>query len=82
MELAPLIPLRSSLGVLGLAGAELTEVLGRLGSDVCIQEHLDAAKGFTCLGRDNESEEREPPFVEGRQEGKNSLLVRSEACSF
>lgn len=48
VEFTTLVPLRSSLGTLSLASAELTKVLGRLGNDVCVQKHLDPAKGLTC----------------------------------
>jgi len=46
VELAALVALRSSLGVLGLARAELSEVLGCLGGYVCEELHFDAAEGF------------------------------------
>jgi len=47
VELAALVALRSSLGVLGLACAELSEVLGCLGGYVCEELHFDAAEGFS-----------------------------------
>ena len=47
VELAALVALRSPLGILGFAGAELAEVLGRLGHDIGIQEDLDAAEWLT-----------------------------------
>jgi len=46
MKLAPLITLRSPEMVLCLSGAELTEVLGSLGHDVCEELELDSAEGF------------------------------------
>ena len=44
MKFAAFVPLRSSLRVLGLAGAELTEVLGCLGGEVGKKFHLDPTK--------------------------------------
>ena len=46
METAAFVALRSALGVLGLAGAELAEVLGRFGDGVGEELHFDAAEGF------------------------------------
>jgi hypothetical protein len=46
VNLASLVALRSALGIFGFAGAELTKVLGSLGSDVCKELHFDATKGF------------------------------------
>ena len=48
MELAAFVALRSALGIFSLAGAELTKILGGLGSDVCEELHFDAAKGLPC----------------------------------
>lgn len=50
MEFAPFVALRSPLRVLGLAGAELPEVLGRFGCRVGEELHFDAAEGFACEG--------------------------------
>jgi len=47
VEFAPLVPLRSSLGVLGLACAELTEVFGRLGRYVGEEFHFDPPEGLS-----------------------------------
>jgi hypothetical protein len=43
MEFAAFVALGPALGILGLAGTELAEVLGRLGGHVGKQFHLDAA---------------------------------------
>lgn len=48
VEPGALVALRSALGVFRLAGAELAEVFGRLGGDVCEEFHLDAAERFSC----------------------------------
>jgi hypothetical protein len=48
VELAPLVALRPAQVVLGLAGAELAEVLGGLGDYVGEELELDAAQGFSC----------------------------------
>jgi len=50
MKLAPFITLRSPEMVLSLPSAELTEVLGGLGYDVCEELELDSAKGFAWEG--------------------------------
>jgi len=34
--------------ILGLAGTELSEVLGRLGDDICKELELYSAQGLTC----------------------------------
>ena len=47
MELGRLVALGPAGGVLGLAGAELAEVLGRLGNYILEQLKGDAAEGFT-----------------------------------
>ena len=46
MEFTSFEPLGSSLGVLGLAGAELTEVLGCFGGGVGEEFHLQATQGL------------------------------------
>jgi hypothetical protein len=46
MELGTLVALGPAGGVLGLAGAELAEVLGRLGDYILEQLKGDAAEGF------------------------------------
>lgn len=46
MEFTPLVALRTALGVLGLAGAELAEVLGRFGDGGGEEFHFYAAEGF------------------------------------
>lgn len=48
MELAPLIPLRQSAAILGLAGAELAEVFRRPGHGVLEELEGDAAERFAC----------------------------------
>lgn len=48
MKLGALISLRPTEVVLGLAGAELPEILGRLGHDVLEELECDAAEWFTC----------------------------------
>ena len=50
MKFTPLVALRSSLCVLGLARAELSKVLCCLGRDVRSQSHLDAAQGLSWTG--------------------------------
>lgn len=47
MEPAAFVTLWPAEMILGLARAELAEVLGRLGHDVGEELHLDAAEGFT-----------------------------------
>jgi hypothetical protein len=47
VELGALVALGPAGGVLGLAGAELAEVLGRLGDYILEQLKGDAAEGFT-----------------------------------
>lgn len=47
MEFAPLVALRSTLGVFRLARAELAEVLGRFGDGRGEELHFDTAEGFT-----------------------------------
>lgn len=50
VELGPLVTLGFTVGVLGLAGAELAEVLCGAGSFVREEFHFHAAEGFTwCL---------------------------------
>jgi len=46
VELGPLVPLRAAEVVLGLARAELAEVLGRLGHHVLEELKRDAAEGL------------------------------------
>jgi hypothetical protein len=46
MELGALVALGLAAGVLGLAGAELAEILGGLGDDVLEELEGDAAEGF------------------------------------
>ena len=46
VELGALVALGLATGVLGLAGAELPEVLGGLGDDVLEKLECDAAEGF------------------------------------
>lgn len=50
VELRPLVPLRLAQVVLGLARAELPEVLGGLGDHVREELELDPAQGFSCAG--------------------------------
>jgi hypothetical protein len=47
VKLAAFVALRSADRVLGLAGAELAKVLGRLGNDIFEELKGDAAKGLT-----------------------------------
>lgn len=47
VELGALVALGPAVGALGLAGAELAEVLSRLGADVVEELESDAAEGFT-----------------------------------
>lgn len=47
MKLAALVALGSADSVLGLAGAELSEVLGGLGDDIFEELERDAADGLT-----------------------------------
>jgi hypothetical protein len=49
VKLAAFVALRSADRVLGLAGAELAKVLGRLGNDIFEELKGDAAKGLTYL---------------------------------
>lgn len=49
MELAALVALRQPPAPLCLAGAKLTEVLGRLGDNVLEQLHLDPAQLLPCV---------------------------------
>jgi hypothetical protein len=44
MDFAPFIALRLTSIILGLTGAELTEVLGSLGHHVLEQFHLDSSE--------------------------------------
>ena len=44
MELGALVALRTTAAALGLAGAKLAEVFGRLGHNLRIELHLDAAE--------------------------------------
>ena len=46
METTAFVALWSALGVLGLAGTELAEVLGRFGDGGGEKLHFDAAEGF------------------------------------
>lgn len=46
VELGALVALRPAVGALGLARAELAEVLCRLGADVVEELEGDAAEGF------------------------------------
>ena len=46
VELGALVALGLAAGVLGLAGAELAEILGRLGNDVLEKLEGNTAKGF------------------------------------
>ena len=46
MKLAPFVPLRSTLRILALSGAKLSEVLGSSRNDICEELHLDPAKRF------------------------------------
>ena len=48
VESAALVALRPALRALGLARAELAEVLGRLGGDVGEEFDFDAAEGLPC----------------------------------
>ena len=50
MEFAALVALWPAERVLGLAGAELTEVLCGAGDDVVEEFHLDAAEWFAWGG--------------------------------
>jgi len=50
VKFAPFVALRSALGVLRLARAELPEVFRRFGRRVSEELHLDAAEGFACEG--------------------------------
>jgi hypothetical protein len=47
VELGALVALGLAVGVLGLAGAELAKVLGRLGDDILEELKGDAAEGLT-----------------------------------
>lgn len=47
MKFASLIPLRLPPPILRLPSAELTEVLGRLGHDICEEFEFDAAEFFS-----------------------------------
>lgn len=47
MELGALVSLGLSKGIRGLAGAELTEVFGRLGHYIVEELKSDAPEGFT-----------------------------------
>lgn len=47
MKFGALVSLRPTGGVLGLAGAELAEVLGRLGDDILEELNGDSAERFT-----------------------------------
>jgi hypothetical protein len=49
MELATLVTLRPPETVLALAGAELPEVLSRLGHHVCEELELDPSEGFSWM---------------------------------
>jgi hypothetical protein len=51
MELATLVTLRPPEAVLALAGAELPEVLSRLGHHVCEELELDPSEGFSLMIR-------------------------------
>lgn len=51
MELATLVTLRPPQAVLALAGAELPEVLSRLGHHICEELELDPSKGFSWMIR-------------------------------
>lgn len=50
MELAAFVALGLTLGIFGLAGAELAEILCCSRGDVCKQFHLDPAEGLPCGG--------------------------------
>lgn len=47
VELGGLVALRTTPGILGLAGAELAKVLGRLGDYILEELERDAAEWFT-----------------------------------
>jgi len=44
VEAAPLVPLRPAHRILGLSGAELPKVLGRLGHDIIEELERDASE--------------------------------------
>ena len=49
MKLGALVALRTAAAAFCLAGAKLAEVLDRLGHDLRVELHLDAAKGLTWM---------------------------------
>ena len=56
VELAALVALRAAQVVLGLAGAELAEVLGGARDGVGVQLHFDAAEGLAAEGEVEEDD--------------------------
>jgi len=56
VELAALVALRAAQVVLGLAGAELAEVLGGARDGVGVELHFDAAEGFAAEGEVEEDD--------------------------
>lgn len=56
MELRALIPQWLAIGALGLADAELPEVLGRLGDDAAEELDFDAPEGLAAEGHVEEDD--------------------------